>query len=108
MGTSTFASGAMATLWPLIYMGSHLFRSGTTWKKLCRSTLFILPIGILATYGRSAWLSVLLVVFSMLLWGSKGAQKKGLVILLLACLLVGQIGFTSIEAKFTSGWSNRR
>ena len=71
IGTSTFSSGVMALLWPLLYMGEALFKSSARWLWLGRVAMVIAPLGILATYGRTAWLSVVLVLCSALLWGSK-------------------------------------
>lgn len=78
IGTSTFSSGVMAVLWPLLYMGEALFKSSIRWLWLGRFAMVIAPLGILATYGRTAWLSVVLVLCSALLWGSK--TKRVLVI----------------------------
>jgi len=78
IGTSTFSSGVMALLWPLLYMGETLFKSSVRWLWLGRIAMVIAPLGILATYGRTAWLSVVLVLCSALLWGSK--TKRVLVI----------------------------
>jgi hypothetical protein len=88
IGTSTFSSGVMATLWPLLYMGQTMFRRVLMWRYWVWSALALLPIGIMATYGRSAWLSVFLVFASMLLWGGRGRMKSVFVVLVVVGIIV--------------------
>ena len=95
IGTSTFSSGLMAMLWPLLYMGGTLFWQSGRWRLWCKIALFLLPLGILATYGRSAWLSVVLVLSSMMLWGSGKARLKTLFWVIAFLLLIVQVGMES-------------
>jgi len=95
VGTSTFSAGVMAILWPLLYMGAALFRRMILWKYLFTVALLVLPIGIIVTYGRSAWLSVVLVFGSMMLWGSGKGRVKALFVVIVFALIVAQIGINS-------------
>jgi hypothetical protein len=94
IGTSTFSSGVMATLWPLLYMGQTMFRRAASWRYWVWAALALLPIGIMATYGRSAWLSVLLVFASIMLWGGRGRMKAVFVVLVVVVVIV-QAGLKS-------------
>ncbi len=95
IGTSTFSSGVMAVLWPLLFMGGTLFASNIFWKRLNLLALFIVPIGILATYGRSAWASVILVAGSVLVFGGRAGRSTILLWLLIMGLVVTKIGMES-------------
>ena len=95
IGTSTFSSGVMAILWPLLFMGGVLFKGNFFWKKVNLGAIFVVPIGILATYGRSAWASVILVVASILVWGGKSGKSVVLLWLLIIGLVVVKIGLES-------------
>ncbi len=95
IGTSTFSSGVMAMLWPLLYMGSALYRRVARWKYLFMAALLALPVGIIATYGRSAWLSVVLVFGSMMLWGGGKGRMKTVFVAIVFALIVAQIGIDS-------------
>lgn len=95
IGTSTFSSGVMATLWPLLYMGSSLCRRITGWRYWFVVALLLLPVGIIATYGRSAWLSVVLVFGSMMLWGGGKGRMKVIFMVVAFGLILSQIGINS-------------
>ena len=99
IGTSTFTSGVMALLWPLVFMSKKLFRSDVFWNRLSIVTLCVAPLAILATYGRTAWLSVIFVLLSILILGSDRGKLHILLGILVASLLFGQVGLDSITAK---------
>ena len=99
IGASTFSSGAMAALWPLLFMCSALLPQKNFWKPLSKASLFLLPLGILATYGRSAWLSVILVLMATVLWGSARIRAKIALGLLLASLIVAPLGIDMLTSK---------
>ena len=96
LGASTFSSGVMAALWPLIFMCSALLPDKGFWKYASKAGLCLLPLGILATYGRSAWLSVILVTASSLLWGSVRGRIKLLFGILISGLLIASLGAGAI------------
>ena len=98
IGTSTFSSGLMAMLWPLLFMGGPLLsrvKSKPWWKSWMMGALVLVPLGILATYGRSAWLGVLLVLVSMLLWGSAKGRLQSVFWGVATVLIVVQVGIDS-------------
>ncbi len=99
IGTSTFSSGVMGLLWPIIYMGSALFRKLSVWRPWVMVALFIVPIGIVTTYGRSAWLSVALVFSSMMLWGGAGSRLKSLFVVLALGGILVQVGLNTQTAR---------
>ena len=92
IGTSTFSSGVMATLWPLLLMGGALLGARGVWRKLNLAALFIVPVGILVTYGRSAWASVILVVCVTILWGSRQSRTAILLWLIIVGSVVAKVG----------------
>lgn len=99
LGASTFSSGIMATLWPMLFIGFATSFFKGVWKHLHRLAMFLVPLGILATYGRSAWLSVVLVAISILLWGSQRGRLKLILSFLLVGLLISQVSIAPITSK---------
>jgi hypothetical protein len=97
LGASTTSAGVMATLWPLTIMGLYLFRSDNLWRKICIIAIVIIPLGILSTYGRFAWTSVVLVTFSFLLWNSIKGRATLALVLLCVSLLIVKVGADSIS-----------
>ncbi len=63
IGAATFTSGVLASLWPLALLLQDMHapvRRG--WGVVMRLAVTMAPVAILATYGRTAWLSVTLVL----------------------------------------------
>lgn len=100
IGVSTFSSGVMAALWPFVFMGSALLPQKGFWNHLRKVAFVVLPLGILATYGRSAWLSVVLVLIAIVVWGSARARAKLVLCLLLASLTLAPLGVDMLTSKF--------
>jgi hypothetical protein len=95
IGTSTFSSGVMAMLWPLLFLGGRLFRRKVAWRLLLGVAIVAAPLGILATYGRTAWLSVILVLGSVILWGEARRRVEVTFWLAAGALVLLQFGGSS-------------
>ena len=99
LGASTFSSGVMAMLWPALFMSSTLLPTSRLWNYLSKAALILLPLGILATYGRSAWLSVVLVTVAITIWGSARGRAKLLLCFLLVSLILAPLGIDMLTSK---------
>ncbi len=101
IGSSTFSSGVIAALYPMLFMGSQFFSGEKLWRNIHRVSIMIIPLGILATYGRTAWLSVVLIILSTLFWGEKKFKAKilGIIMMLLLIFFGGLLNTQSISSN---------
>jgi O-antigen ligase len=58
-GAATLTAGFLGVAWPFAFMAYQRFKRDRMWRLISMFTVVITPIGILMTYGRTAWLLVI-------------------------------------------------
>lgn len=76
VGAATFTAGFLATTWPLLFIARDYFVKYPFWKNLTKISILLVPIGILMTYGRSAWLMVITMTLVLLMLGVGGNIRR--------------------------------
>jgi hypothetical protein len=87
IGAATITAGFIGTMWPLTFLAAKWPGLGFRWQKIAVLTSVIAPLGLLATYGRTAWLIVIVIGIMAGIFGFGGGRRKTL-ILVSVCLLI--------------------
>jgi hypothetical protein len=87
IGAATMTTGFLGTMWPMAFLASQWPELGRRWQKIARLTSVIVPLGLLATYGRAAWLIVIAVVIMAGIFGFGGGRRKAFA-LVSVCLVI--------------------
>lgn len=100
IGAPTISAGVLATLGPMALMGTQLFQPRSRWNKICKIALILFPIGVLATYGRFAWISLVLMALAFVWCGSTKGKIRLLSTLLCVTILAAQLGTATLTENF--------
>ncbi|MFC1775872.1 hypothetical protein ACFL3I_00850 [Pseudomonadota bacterium] len=92
VGAATMTAGFLALTWPLAFVAYDRFKNTLLWKRIALATVVIAPIGILMTYGRGAWLMVIVVVLLVGVFGLVSGRK-----ILLAVVIGGGLAATQMD-----------
>ena len=87
IGAATMTTGFLGTMWPVAFLAAQWPELGRRWQKIARMTSVIVPLGLLATYGRAAWLIVIAVVIMAGIFGFGGGRRK-VFVLVSICLMI--------------------
>ncbi len=94
IGATNITGGFLCSLWPLSFIAYRRFHS--KWKKFALLASIITPFGALATYSRTAWLSISLIALAVGLFGYTGKRR---IILFAAALAIIIVNLVGIESK---------
>lgn len=87
IGASTITAGFLGTIWPLAFLAAKWPGMGLRWQKVAVLASVMAPLGLLATYGRTAWLIVIVISIMAGIFGFGGGRRKAFM-LVSVCLLI--------------------
>ncbi len=87
IGASTITAGFLGTMWPLTFLAARWPGIGRRWQHFAVLVSVLAPLGLLATYGRTAWLIVIVIGIMAGIFGFGGGRRKAF-ILASFCLLI--------------------
>ncbi len=87
IGAATMTAGFLGTMWPVAFLAAQWSGLGFRWQKVAVLVSVIAPLGLLATYGRTAWLIVIVIGTMAGIFGFGGGRRK-VFILVSLCLLI--------------------
>jgi hypothetical protein len=90
IGAATITTGFLGTMWPVAFLAAKWPGLGLRWQKVARLASVIAPLGLLATYGRAAWLIVIVIAIMAGIFGFGGGRRK-VFILVSLCLLIAYL-----------------
>jgi hypothetical protein len=95
LGAATFTSGVLGAVWPLVLFARKVFSNEARWLTAATIGALIVPIAILMTYGRTAWLSVIVVSSVLLAGRSSGGRRTVLLLVAVTAVIVHLAGWRS-------------
>ena len=90
IGAATMTAGFLGTMWPVAFLAAQWSELGFRWQKFAVLVSVIAPLGLLATYGRTAWLVVIVISIMAGIFGFGGGRRK-VFILISLCLLIAYV-----------------
>jgi hypothetical protein len=90
IGAATLTAGFLGTMWPVAFLAAQWSGLGIRWQKVAVLVSVISPLGLLATYGRTAWLIVIVIGIMAGIFGFGGGRRK-VFILVSLCLLIAYV-----------------
>lgn len=91
VGAATFTAGFLGLSWPLTFVAFQLLKAKPLWRLLSLSAAVVSPIAILMTYGRTAWLMVIVVGLLIVLFNM--ANMRRMVIVVASLLAMSMVVF---------------
>lgn len=95
IGVSTMTTGFLGVMWGFSFLAGKWPRFNGGWRKAGHIASMIVPIAMLMTYGRAAWLTVMVIGAMAFLWGF--AKGRWNIFILAVCLsiVIYKVGWRS-------------
>jgi len=93
IGSTNITGGFLCALWPLSFLAYRWLRG--KWKYAALIACIISPFGALATYSRTAWLSIAAIFIIIGLFGYGGRRRIIFIVGALVLLIINQVGMES-------------
>lgn len=95
IGTSTITTGFLGTMWAFAFMAANWPGMGRRWRAVASAASLATPFAMLMTYGRAAWLTVIVIGIMSLLFGFAKSRRNVLLLLLGLAMIVVEVGWES-------------
>jgi hypothetical protein len=95
LGASTFTSGVLGGVWPLMLLARSWLAPARVWRRLASVACVLVPVAILMTYGRTAWLTVIVVSAVLLAFRQTGGRRTVIVLVAGVALVLQLLGWRS-------------
>nr|MDU9045610.1 O-antigen ligase family protein [Candidatus Electrothrix aestuarii] len=106
LGVSTFTTGVLGIAWGYSFLAAKWPGIYGKWKMLAQLASIVTPVAILMTYGRAAWLTVIVISGIALFFGFAGSRRNTLLMLTGLAITVSWVGWDS-EALMVSRVVNK-
>ena len=95
IGTSTITTGFLGTMWGFTFLAANWPGIDGRWRLMAHVAAIATPIAMLMTYGRAAWLTVIVLGVMSILFGFAKSRRNAVILV---------IGLAVVAIKF--GWQS--
>lgn len=109
IGVSTATTGFLGIAWGLTFLAANWPGIRGNWSVMANISSIITPVAILLTYGRVAWLTVVVIGAMILFFGFARGRLKIVTLLVGFSILIYQVGWHSESFLFEDvAWKTKR
>ena len=95
IGTSTITTGFLGVMWAFSFLAAAWPGLQAQWRNAAIWASILTPLAMLATYGRAAWLTVIVIGSMAFFFGFARGRKNMLVLIAGLTMIVYQVGWQS-------------
>ncbi len=95
IGTSTITTGFLGTMWAFAFLAVNWLGIDGKWRTLAHMAAIMTPIAMMMTYGRAAWLTVIVLGGMSLIFGFAKSRRNIIILIFGLGMVVFKLGWQS-------------
>ncbi|MBC2763901.1 MAG: hypothetical protein HF970_11350 [ANME-2 cluster archaeon] len=95
IGTSTITTGFLGTMWAFTFLAARWPGIERKWRTLAHIAAITTPVAMLMTYGRAAWLTVIVLGAMSMIFGLAKSRRNTMILVIGLAIVVLKVGWQS-------------